>query len=137
MLKWRFPKKPLLADKGADGRISLREAILATNNTPNGATADEIRFDIPEAMVNGRHTISPTSALPDIIDTVLISGTSEPDYSGTPVVELNGASAGAGVNGLSLANGSDGSTVRGLIITQFSRDGILIATGADNITVRQ
>ena len=33
-------------DKGPDGQISLREAIIATNNTPNGATPDEIHFDI-------------------------------------------------------------------------------------------
>ncbi len=36
----------LLADKGADGFISLREAIISANNTANGATPDEIRFGI-------------------------------------------------------------------------------------------
>ena len=36
----------LNANRGADGFISLREAITATNNTANGATADEIHFNI-------------------------------------------------------------------------------------------
>ncbi len=38
----------LLADKGADGFISLREAIAATNNTANGGAPDEISFDIAD-----------------------------------------------------------------------------------------
>ncbi len=33
----------LLGNKGADGRISLREALQAANNTPNGGTPDEIQ----------------------------------------------------------------------------------------------
>ncbi len=36
----------LLASRGADGYISLREAIAAANNTANGGTPDEILFDI-------------------------------------------------------------------------------------------
>lgn len=37
----------LLADRGADGKISLREAIEAANNTENvGSTPDQILFDI-------------------------------------------------------------------------------------------
>ncbi len=39
----------LLLDKGADGRISLREAIVAMNNTPNVVVPDEIRFAIPDS----------------------------------------------------------------------------------------
>ena len=31
----------LMSDRGADGFISMREAITAANNTPNGATPDE------------------------------------------------------------------------------------------------
>jgi len=37
----------LLANKGADGKISLREAILATNNTANLSGPDTIAFNIP------------------------------------------------------------------------------------------
>lgn len=38
----------LLADRGLDHRISLREAILAANNTPNGALEDQIYFNLPD-----------------------------------------------------------------------------------------
>lgn len=38
----------LLGSKGADGRISLREAILAANNTTNAGTLDEIHFNIAD-----------------------------------------------------------------------------------------
>ncbi|MHB8973952.1 MAG: DUF4347 domain-containing protein [Pirellulaceae bacterium] len=41
----------LLLNKGVDGRISLREAILATNNTANGTSPDEIRFDVPNSDI--------------------------------------------------------------------------------------
>ena len=51
----------LLVDKGPDGFISLREAILATNNTPNVGGPDEIHFSIAGG---GPHTILLGSALP-------------------------------------------------------------------------
>ncbi|GAB5442642.1 MAG: hypothetical protein Fues2KO_29910 [Fuerstiella sp.] len=38
----------LLANKGADGKISLREAIAAANNTANGGSPDEIRFNFAD-----------------------------------------------------------------------------------------
>lgn len=124
--------KALRTDKGADGRISLREAILATNNSANGAAPDEIHFDISGV---GPHTIAVTSALPDITDTVVIDGTTDPDFLSTPIIELSGASAGASVNGLSLADGSDGSTIRGLVINRFNGVGVDIQSGADGNTI--
>ena len=45
----------LLQNRGADGLITLREAITAANNTANGATPDRILFNIPGA---GPHTIT-------------------------------------------------------------------------------
>ena len=39
-------------NRGADGRISLREAIAAANNTANGGSPDEIVFNIPLADAN-------------------------------------------------------------------------------------
>ncbi len=41
----------LIANKGADGKISLREAITAANNTANGTTPDKILFAIPQPPV--------------------------------------------------------------------------------------
>ncbi len=42
----------LLADRGDDGVISLREAITAANNTANGDTPDAISFNIPDSDAN-------------------------------------------------------------------------------------
>ena len=41
-----------------------------------------------------------------------IDGTTEPGYSGTPLVELNGAGAGSGTDGLLVQ--ADNTTIQGL-----------------------
>ncbi len=120
----------LLANKGADGKISLRESIEAANNTTG---IDTISFNIADPLVGGAHTIDVLSALPDITDSIIIDGTSEPDYAGTPIVELNGTSAGAGVDGLRLEVGSDGSTIQGLVINRFTDDGIVLKSDGNTI----
>ena len=77
------------------GNCTLRAAILEANALANSpAGADVITFNIAGP---GPHAIAPLSALPAITDAVIIDGTSEPDFAGTPIVELNGSSAGAGV----------------------------------------
>jgi cytoskeletal protein CcmA (bactofilin family) len=111
------------ADAGAG---SLREAITLANST---AGSDTIEFDIPGA---GPHTISPTSSLPIIIDPVVIDGTTQPgaDCSSWPptlLIELDGRNA-TFTNGLQLDTGSDGSTIRGLVINRFEIDGVNINT---------
>ncbi|MDJ0957839.1 MAG: DUF4347 domain-containing protein, partial [Arenicellales bacterium] len=115
------------ADSGAG---SFRQAIIDANALPG---LDTISFNISAPLVNGAHTISLASALPDITDTITIDGTTEPDYAGTPIVELDGAGAGATTDGLRLVVGSDGSTIRGLSIQNFSYNGILLQS--DNNTV--
>ena len=114
----------LIANDGGDG-ISLREAIIASNNSTNGTGPDVIRFDVTGA---GPHVIQPTSALPAFTDTVIIDGTTEPDYVSTPIIVLDGSLAGAGANGIILAADSDGSTIRGLVINNFNDDGIDISS---------
>ena len=123
----------LMASKGADGFISLREAIIAANNTANGASPDRIVFNIAGS---GPHVINVASALPTINQAVIIDGSSEPDYtSNVPVVRIDGASAGAGVNGITIGATGGGSTIRGLIITRFGGDGINVASGANGVTI--
>jgi hypothetical protein len=117
------------ADSGAG---TLRQAILDANATANVISQDVIVFDISGA---GPHTISLSSSLPAITESVIINGASEPDYSGDPVVRIDGTSAGAGVNGLTFSNGSDGSSVSGLMITNFTGNGIQIDSGADGISI--
>lgn len=110
------------------GAGSLRQAILDANSL---AGFDTITFNIAGA---GTHTIAPLSALPTITDAVLIDGWSEPDFAGAPVLELNGASAGSDVVGLSLGAGSSGSTIRGLIINRFTADGIAVSSSSNGNT---
>jgi hypothetical protein len=113
-------------DRGTDGVISLREAITAANNTPNGGPA-EIHFNIAGG---GPHTILVTSALPNITEAVVIDGATEPDFAGTPIVELDGTSAGAS-DGLRLLSGN--STVRGLVINRFSGFGLSVLSNSNVI----
>jgi trimeric autotransporter adhesin len=121
-------------NKGADGRISLREAILASNSTVNGTTSDKIIFDINDPLVSGLHTINVLSALPSISDVVYIDGATDPDFAGMPVIVLSGASAGAGVNGIVFVNGSAYSGIRSLTIDSFSNLGISVSDAA-NISI--
>lgn len=112
----------------AAGKCTLRAAIQQANAH---AGADTITFNIPGPAV---HTIKPGSALPTISDPVTIDGTTEPDYSGKPVIELDGSSAGAGPifsNGLMISAGN--STVRGLAINRFFGAGIFLLGGSGNV----
>ena len=119
----------LLANRGADGRISLREAILATNNTANVGGADRIFFNIAGG---GPHTITVAAGgLPTITGAVDIDATSEPNYVSTPVVVLTSAASG-GSSGLVLDTGSSGSTIRGLAINGFDLSGIRILNSSNN-----
>ncbi|MCC7339361.1 MAG: DUF4347 domain-containing protein, partial [Pirellulaceae bacterium] len=121
----------LLNNRGADGLISLREAIIAANNTINGTLPDQIHFNIAGS---GPHTIGLLSALPALTNAVVIDGTTETNYAGSPIIVLNGTAAGGTTNGLHLATTSGGSTVRGLVIQAFSGQGILIES-SNNLVV--
>jgi hypothetical protein len=90
---------------------SLRAAIILANTTPG---ADTISFSIG----TGPQTIKPLSALPTITDPVIIDGTTQPGFAGSPIIEIDGESAGANVTGLSLA--TENSTIRGLVVNRFS-----------------
>ena len=94
---------------------SLRQAIISANKATGAST---INFSIG----SGSQTISLKSALPTITTNVTIDGTSQPGYAGTPLITLNGSSAGSNVNGLELAGGND--VVLGLAIDSFSGNGI-------------
>lgn len=105
------------------GPGSLREAILDANGD---MAASVVQFNIPGS---GVHTIQPTSALPAVTGQVEIDGTTQPGYGGSPLIELNGVSAGSVVSGLVLA--SPNITVMGLAINGFSGDGIDVTGGND------
>jgi parallel beta-helix repeat protein len=109
------------------GTGSLRQAIIDANANPNGPTPDVIDFNISPGGVQG---ITPQSALPEITDPVVIDGTSQPGFAGTPIIQLDGSQAGT-ADGLSISAG--GSTVEGLAIGNFSNAGISLASGGNNI----
>jgi hypothetical protein len=107
-----------LADTGTG---SLRQVL---STAGNGAT---IVFDVAGP-------INLASALPTITQSGLtLDGTSASGYAagspGTPLVILNGSSAGPGVNGLTITGGSD--TIKGLDIVNFQGNGIVL-TGQGN-----
>ena len=83
------------------------------------------------SLASAPHTIQPTSALPDIDDAVIINGATEPDFAGTPIIELDGSLALGAVDGLRLISGSGGSTIRGLVINRFNDEGIEILAGSN------
>ena len=119
-----FPGNGICAD--SVNKCSLRAAIQESNSR---AGADTIQFNIG----TGTPTTSPTSPLPDIIDTVTINGAT----GGATRVQLSGASAGAGATGLYFDEGfsstGNNSLVRSLVINRFGGTGISILTSNNRI----
>jgi hypothetical protein len=109
------------------GPGSLRQAILDANAQPDTSTID---FNIPGA---GVQRIRPTTPLPDVTQSVLIYGYSQPGYSGVPLIEINGSRAGWFADGLTLSGPN--CAVSGLVIDGFGGAAIrLEGAGGDVIT---
>jgi uncharacterized repeat protein (TIGR01451 family) len=110
------------------GAGSLRQAILTSNGS--GSVVDTIDFAIPGT---GIQTITPQSPLPAITNPVVVDGTSQPGYTGTPLIELDGSFAASQnpVPGLLVSAG--GSTIKGLNIEQFTGAGIVLQTNGGNV----
>jgi parallel beta-helix repeat protein len=106
------------SDSGAG---SLRAAILDSNAHVHG---DRITFNIPGPAP---HTISVLSQLPTITTRIVIDGTTEPGYSGSPSIQINNGSGTMDIPCLTISAGS--STVRALDITNF-------ANSPNNITTQ-
>jgi probable HAF family extracellular repeat protein/parallel beta-helix repeat protein len=121
---FRFDPRYLVTNTNDSGPGSLREAILDANAEPGDHT---ITFEIGEG---GTQTISLTSALPPITHPVIIDGTSQPGFAGSPLIVLNGAGAGSGASGLTITGGN--STVKGLVINGFDGNGIVVAANGGN-----
>src|SRR5687768_1071761 len=106
------------------GTGSFRDAIVNANATVG---KDTIVFNIPGPGVK---TINVLNALPDITDAVVIDGTTQPGYAGTPIVELDGLAISPAANGLTIKAG--GSTVRGLAIGNFRNNAGVLLNACDN-----
>jgi hypothetical protein len=120
------PVNYIVTNTNDSGAGSLRDAINQLNGG-NPAYTTEIDFNISGS---GVQTINLLSALPAISRLgVFINGLTEPGSSpGTPLIQLNGASAGAKVDGLFVLGANF--VGEGLIISNFSNDGIYLATTA-------
>ncbi|MFM2404785.1 MAG: hypothetical protein RL223_2665, partial [Pseudomonadota bacterium] len=96
--------------------FTLRAAITSANASAGADTITFLNFGMPV-------TITLFSTLPAITDTVTIDGSS----GGAPSVAISGSLLGANSDGLRLQAGATGSTIRGLAIENFSRDGIVLS----------
>lgn len=94
------------ADDSGPG--TLRAAILQSNASEG---ADEIDFSIG----SGARTIALETPLPEILDSVTIDGTSQPGFSGEPLIEITGS--GTVESGVTVTAGN--SALRGLSFNRF------------------
>lgn len=105
------------------GPGSLHESIINANSTPG---TDKIVFNIPGL---GVQVINLETPLPQITDSLIIDGTTQPGYVGAPLIELNGSNAGF-ASGLVITAGN--TNVRGLSIGRFKAAGILLQSCESN-----
>ena len=120
--------------------VASADVVTTTSDSGSGSLYQAIE-DVDSGLVNtidfaisgsGIQVIY-TGGLPTITEPVTIDGTSQSGYSGSPLIELNGSDAPSGTTGLTLATGSNGSTILGLYVTGFSNDGIDIIGSYDTI----
>ncbi len=109
------------------GEGSLRTALMEANAAP-GSTID---FNIRGV---GPQTINVLTPLPQITAPVLIDGTSQSGYAGTPLVTVNGEIQGPPASGFVFVSGSQGSVIQGLGVTGFGLAGIEV-DGVSNVTI--
>lgn len=102
---------------------TLRAAIEEANANPGRETIN-FSINLPVPI-----TLALTEPLPVITGGVLIDGTSQPGYAGTPVIELNGSNITG--NGLDISSGT--SEVRALAINRFNGNGIVLQNSGENI----
>jgi hypothetical protein len=100
------------------GPGSLRQAILDANGDP-GPNTIAFRIDGTDLQ-----TIQSASPLPAVTNPVVIDGTTQPGFAGSPLIVLSGTRAGQSANGLTIA--ADDSVVRGLVIDNFGGSGIVV-----------
>ncbi|HEV2913525.1 MAG TPA: Calx-beta domain-containing protein [Pyrinomonadaceae bacterium] len=108
------------------GPGSLRQAILNANAA---AGTDTIAFNIPGS---GVRTIAPTSTLPEITDSVIINGTTQPGFAGAPLIELSGANLPSEPDRAVLQFTAGNNSIRGLIINRFTYGAISLLAGGNN-----
>jgi hypothetical protein len=109
------------------GPGSLRQAIMDADGSKELPT---ISFSIPGS---GTQTIFLASPLPVVTRPMIVDGTTEPGYSGQPLVVVDGASAGDGADGLTITAGN--TTIKGLAIDDFAGPGVRLNDSGGDVIV--
>jgi len=122
----------------ADG--SLKWAIEEANRTSG---PDIIKFEIPETdpgydPITGIFVIQPVGRFPELTEEVVIDGYTQPGSQpaiGTSnailKIVLDGSSSSVTLGLLSIDPGAGSSEIRGLVISNYDRNGIFIESGAN------
>jgi CSLREA domain-containing protein len=113
-----------VCETATPGECTLRAAIAETNVNP---ALDTIHFDIPGP--GPIWTITPSTQLPVVTAPVVVDATTQPGWSGDPVVVIDGSAA-TFADGFNIAAGS--TEIRGFVIVSFNGDGIDIGTNGGN-----
>jgi uncharacterized repeat protein (TIGR01451 family) len=106
---------------------SLRWAILQANADNSVATID---FAIPGTGVK---SIQLTSPLPEVVNSVVLDGSSQPTYHGVPLIQVDGSGLGPETDGLVISGG--GSTIGDLAIVGFSGSAIVLDSAGGDVVV--
>jgi len=124
----RTAVEPIVVTNANDsGPGSLRQAVVDANAQ---AGIDEIRFDIPGP---GPHVILLLTTLPQL-EPVVLDATTQPGYSGTPLIVLDGGGPVAGLYGPMLRG--DDSVLRGFEIRNFDGSGVSVSYVRDAVVER-
>ena len=115
---------------GADASLAVSGRAAAIEHVifmiGNGTSGAGLRASV-NLFSSGVAVIAPTSALPAVSAALVLDARTQPGWASTPVLELRGTSAGAGVAAFTLS--SSGSTVAGWAIKSFGGAGVVV-TGA-------
>ncbi len=98
---------------------------------PNGtAGSGGLRASI-NLFTGGVATIAPSSTLPAVTAPLVLDAQTQPGWTSSPIVELNGTNAGTGARGLSVAAAA--TTIRGFVINRFDDAGIRTSAAGTTI----
>jgi uncharacterized repeat protein (TIGR01451 family) len=110
-----------------EGRTAGQETSIFMIPNGSGSPGFNPAFNF---TVVGVATIAPGAALTTVTDPVILDGSTQPGYSTTPVIQLSGQNAGAGINGVTVTAGN--SIIRNLAINRFAGSGIVLGTAGGN-----
>lgn len=97
---------------GGPEPCGLRRAIQQANFF--GGSVREIRFNIPG---NGPFKFEPATNYPPVLRPVIIDGTTQPGFAGTPIIEIDGSNISGSGEGLRIQAAD--TVIRGLVINNF------------------